>query len=187
ILEQKTGKSIGGFMEEYLAKPLGMQDFSASNVVYNSPWPVPNKSNSDFPVFWIYLSTRDFAKIGTLIAHNGKWNNSQVISSDWLDESLKGYSTFTGNDAKMYYPYNSFAYSWWIDTDTNTVWADGYGGQFLCIDSIHDLVVVQRNFTGNSLLTSGLFLMDKNRDNNPKSDLIHVYHRLLNSIENSRK
>lgn len=37
ILEQKTGKSIGEFMEEHSSKPLGMQDFSAANVVYNSP------------------------------------------------------------------------------------------------------------------------------------------------------
>lgn len=46
----------------------------------------------------------------------------------------------------------------WIDNDNKTVWADGYGGQFLCIDRT---VVLQRNFTGNSLLSSGLFLMDK--------------------------
>ena len=75
------------------------------------------------------------------------------------------------------------SYSWWIDEDNKTVWADGYGGQFLCIDKAKNLVVVQRNFTGNSLLTSGLFLIDENRDNNPKSDLIHVYDRIKSYIE----
>src|SRR5690606_27730171 len=139
ILEQKTGKSIGGFMEEYLAKPLGMQDFSASNVVYNSPWPVPNKSNSDYPVFWIFMSARDFARIGVLINQNGRWNDDQVVPADWVQRSLNEKTIFSEEIGKLNYPYDAFAYSWWLENDTNTIWADGYGGQFLCIDTTNDL------------------------------------------------
>lgn len=178
ILELKTGISIGKFMEEYLAKPLQMQEFSADNVVYNSPWPVPNKSQSDYPVFWIYMSARDFAKIGLLVIEDGKWADKEVISKAWLDESFNSLSNFTADDAKEYGPYEGFAFSWWLEGDTETIWADGYGGQFLCIDKTNNLVVVQRNFTGNSLLSSGLFLMDENRDNNPKRDLISIYKRI---------
>jgi len=89
ILEQKTGRTIGEFMEEYLAQPLGLQDFSNSNVVYDSPWPIPNKSLSDYPVYWIFMSARDLARIGSLVAQNGKYNNRQIISSEWLNESLE--------------------------------------------------------------------------------------------------
>lgn len=71
ILEKKTGMSIGAFLEKHLARPLNMQDFAASNVVYDSPWPVPNNSNSDYPVYWIYMSARDYAKIGVLITQKG--------------------------------------------------------------------------------------------------------------------
>jgi CubicO group peptidase (beta-lactamase class C family) len=180
ILEQKTGTTIGKFMEEHLAKPLEMQDFSSSNIVYNSPWPIPNKSNSDYPVYWIYLSARDFAKIGILITQDGKWNNKQVVSESWINKSLGDYTEFTTEQRERNYPYDAFAYSWWIDKNYNTIWADGYGGQFLCIDRKNKLVVLQRNFTGNSLISSGLFLMNKNRDNNPKRDLMHVYNLILN-------
>ena len=181
ILEQKTGMSIGQFMEEYLAKPLEMEEFSTKNVVYNSPWPVPNKTNSDYPVFWIYMSARDFAKVGILISQDGIWNNQQVVSRKWLDESLHPYSLLDSYK-DLYNPYEAFAYSWWLDNNTKTIWADGYGGQFLCINKPKNLIVVQRNFTGNSLLTSGLFLMDKNRDNNPKSDLIHIFNRIKGKL-----
>lgn len=183
ILEQKTGKSIGEFMEENLAKPLGMQDFSASNVVYNNPWPVPNKSSSDYPVYWIYMSARDFAKIGLLITQNGRWKGNQVVPSEWINISLADHTVLSEKMVKMNYPYDAFAYSWWLENDTNTIWADGYGGQFLCIDTTNNLVVVQRNFTGNSLLSSGLFLMDKERDNNPKSELIHIYKMVLSDVK----
>jgi len=157
ILEKKTGISIGAFLEENLAKPLNMQDFIASNVVYDSPWPVPNKTNSDYPVYWIYMSARDFAKIGVLITQNGIWNNKEVVSSNWINKSLSDLTVLSNDIAEMNAPYDAFAYSWWIDKDNKTVWADGYGGQFLCIDRTNNLVVLQRNFTGNSLLSSGLF------------------------------
>lgn len=182
ILEKKTGMSIGEFLEENLAIPLEMQDFSASSVVYNSPWPVPNKSNSDYPVFWIFMSARDFAKIGVLIVQNGFWKDKEVVSTIWINKCLSDLTTFSGEMAKMNSPYNAFGYSWWINNENQTIWADGYGGQFLCINKANKLVVLQRNFTGNSLLSSGLFLMDKNRDNNPKSDLIDVYDLIAKEI-----
>lgn len=184
ILEQKTGLSIGTFMEKYLATPLQMQDFTAANVVYDNPWPIPNNTQSDHPVFWIYMSARDFAKIGVLLTQNGMWNGEQVVPEPWIEQSLNKYSEFTGNLAKMNAPYDAFAFSWWIEKESNTIWADGYGGQFLCIDRKNNLVVLQRNFTGNSLMSSGLFLMNKNRDNNPKSDLMHVYAVILKNLEN---
>lgn len=182
ILEQKTGMQIGQFMEEHLAKPLEMQEFSSSNVVYDSPWPIPNESKSDYPVFWIYMSARDFAKIGVLVTQNGKWKDKQIVSKNWIEKSTNDCTEFSDDMLKLNYPFDAFGYSWWINENNQTIWADGYGGQFLCIDKINNLVVLQRNFTGNSLLSSGLFLMDKQRDNNPKEDLIHVYDLILKDI-----
>ncbi len=176
ILEQKTGKSIGEFMEEYLAKPLGMQDFSSSNVVYDSPWPIPNKSLSDYPVYWIFMSARDLARVGSLVAQNGKYNNKQIISTQWLEESFIPYSKMSDYNIDKK-PLDAYGYLWWLDTDKNLIWADGYGGQYMLIDPATDLVFVQRNFTGNSLMSSGLFLMDENRDSSHKLNLQHLYER----------
>lgn len=182
ILEQKTGKSIGEFMEDNLAKPLGMQDFSSSNVVYDSPWPVPNKSLSDYSAYWIFMSARDLARVGSLVAQNGKYNNKQIISSEWLKESFIPYSKMTEYNIDKK-PLDAYGYLWWLDTDKNLIWADGYGGQYMLIDPATDLVFVQRNFTGNSLMSSGLFLMDENRDSSHKYDLQHLYERTKNYLE----
>ena len=43
-------------------------------------------------------------------------------------------------------PYDALAYSWWIDKDNQTIWSNGYGGQFLCIDKKNNLVILQRNY-----------------------------------------
>ena len=146
ILEKKSGKSIGAFMEEYLAKPLGMQDFAASNVVYGNPIFI-RSDKSDHRVYWIYLSARDFAKIGAMVAQKGKWQNAQIVSTAWIEESLKPH---TPKVDKSMRPFEAYGYLWWLDNDNNTAWADGWGGQFLMIDTSRNLVLSQRNFTGNS-------------------------------------
>ncbi len=140
-------------MEEYLAKPLGMQDFAPTNVIYGNPWPIRN-DNSDYRVYWIYLSARDFARVGALVAQKGRWNKNQIVSAAWIEESVKAYTTKL--DESMW-PFDGYGYLWWLDKDNNTIWADGWGGQFLLIDTTKNLVLSQRNFTGNSLLTSGFF------------------------------
>ena len=179
ILEKKTGKTIGEFMEEYLAKPLGMQDFSSSNVIYGNPWPI-RSDNSDYRVYWIFLSARDFARIGALVAQKGMWNNNQIVPSEWIKESIKAYSKV---DESMW-PFDGYGYLWWIDQDNNTVWADGYGGQFLLIDTLRNIALSQRNFTGNSLLTSGLFLLKKKRDGS-RRQFIHVYDNIKEFIQHN--
>lgn len=177
ILEKKTGKSIGQFMEEYLAKPLGMQDFSASNVVYGNPWPMRN-DNSDYRVYWIFLSARDLARIGGLVAQKGYWNHQQIISAAWIAESTTAYTTKL--DDSMW-PFDGYGYLWWLDKDNNTIWADGFGGQFLLIDTANSLSISQRNFTGNSLITSGLFLMQQARYGG-RIHLMHIYDTLKKYI-----
>jgi CubicO group peptidase (beta-lactamase class C family) len=178
ILEKKSGKSIGEFMEENLAKPLGMQDFAASNVIYGNPWPM-RSDNSDYRVYWMFLSARDFARIGAVVAQKGKWNNKQIVSAEWIDESLRPYTSTLDKSMK---PFDGYGYLWWLDKDNNTVWADGFGGQFLLIDSTRNLVLSQRNFTGNSLISSGLFMMKKNKDGN-RSQLIHLYDNIKNWVK----
>ncbi len=173
ILEKKSGKSIGAFMEEYLAKPLGMQDFAASNVIYGNPWPV-RSDKSDHRVYWMYISARDFARIGAMVAQKGVWNKTQVVSADWIEESLKPY---TPEVPKNMRPFDAYGYLWWLDNDNNTAWADGYGGQFLMIDTARNLVLSQRNFTGNSLISSGFFMMKKKKDGF-RDQLMYVYENI---------
>ncbi len=174
ILEKKSGMSIGAFMEANLAKPLQMQDFAASNIIYGNPWPI-RQDQSDHRVYWMYLSARDFAKIGAMVAQQGKWKEKQVVSSEWINESLKPYTDSLNKNMK---PFDAYGYLWWLDNDNKTVWADGFGGQFLMIDTAKNLVLAQRNFTGNSLISSGLFLMKKKKDGF-RDQLMHVYDTII--------
>ncbi|AXT55149.1 class C beta-lactamase-related serine hydrolase [Aquimarina sp. AD1] len=162
IFMKETGISIGKFMEDNLAKPLGLQDFDSNNVIIGSPWFIPKKKTMH-KQYYIYISTRDFARIGAMVANNGKWNGKQIISEDWITKSTSSYSDLTTNHIN-YGRYDGFGYQWWTASDTNTIWTDGYGERFMIINRNKNLTLVEQNFTGNSLLSSGFWLINKNMD-----------------------
>ncbi len=180
IFIQETGYSIGEFMEEYLAKPLGMQDFDRNNVKMGPPWFFPEK-DSRHKMYYMFLSTRDFARIGALVANNGKWRGQQIVPEEWIKESTHSHSSLKGNHI-TYGRYDAFGYLWWIDEDTNTIWTDGYGGQFMLIDPENKLTLVERNFTGNSHLTSGLWLMNRNMDHS-LFNLIKAHEMMVSNLD----
>ncbi|MEP0265303.1 serine hydrolase [Dokdonia sp.] len=162
IFIQETGSSIGTFMEEHLAKPLGMQDFSEDNVILGDPWFWPKKK-SMHKQYYMYLSTRDLARIGAMVANDGRWNGKQILPKKWIRESTTSYSNLKENHIN-YGRYDGFGYQWWIASDTGTIWTDGYGARFMIIDPSKKVTLVEQNFTGNSFLSTGLWLMNRNRD-----------------------
>jgi len=83
-------------MEEFLAKPLGMQDFNKDNVIMGAPWFWPT-SESLHDMYYMHLSTRDCARIGAMMANNGRWNDKQVVPEKWITESTTAFSDLTNN------------------------------------------------------------------------------------------
>ncbi|WP_299619335.1 serine hydrolase [uncultured Tenacibaculum sp.] len=167
IFTQETKMSIGSFMEKYLAKPMGLQDFSENNVIIGAPWFYPKKPTKH-KQYYLFLSTRDLARIGAMVANEGLWNGKQIVSKTWIEKSITSHSNLKENHIN-YGRYDGFGYQWWIDSSTETVWSDGYGERFLMINPKQNLVLTEQNFTGNSLLTTGLWLKNRNMDSGIKS------------------
>ena len=91
----------------------------------------------------LFINTEDHARFGLLFLRQGKWNESQLISQDWIDEATQS------SPAQ-----NSYGYMWWLnkkETDRywegvpeNTFYASGFGGNYIIIVPEKDLVVVLR-------------------------------------------
>ena len=173
IFIQETGHGIGDFMERYLANPLGMQDFTAANVIMGNPWFWPGQKTLN-QQYYIYMSARDVARIGAMVAQDGRWNGTQVVPSSWIKLSSTPHSDLSKSPIN-YGIYDAFGYQWWLDTNQGTMRADGYGGHLLLINREHGVTVVERNFSGNSYISIGLWLM-KDRDD-----------RLSNSFAGAQK
>jgi len=76
--EKISGKDIFLALEEDLAIPVQMQDFSRSQQRKNSELPITRH-----PEYAMYLSTRDMSRLGLLMLADGNWNGTQVMPKGW--------------------------------------------------------------------------------------------------------
>lgn len=91
------------------------------------------------------ISARDEAQFGYLFLRQGRWNNQQIVSSDWVKQA-----TTRGPIGPAY------GYLWWLNTPkpgeakpwpdapTSSFAALGAGQNTIWVDPEHDLVVVWR-------------------------------------------
>jgi hypothetical protein len=82
----------------------------------------------------LYISAYDMAKIGCLILNDGKWNDKQVISKEWL-EKIKPLYKIQKTE--------SYGYGWWLDSENpDEIQAVGRGGQRLFVFKERNMVIV---------------------------------------------
>ena len=88
------------------------------------------------------MMPRDMAKIGKLILNKGMWDEQQIVSEEWINESISLKTKITGID---------YGYLWWTisfkvkDQKVLATVATGNGGQYIMIFPDHNMVAV---FTG---------------------------------------
>lgn len=170
IFEMKTGLSIGEAIDAWLAAPLGMEDFSRGHVLYDR-----RGTGSDYRTYRIHMSARDLARLGALVAQDGMWHRTRIVSSEWIDRSTTAYSATEGPF------YDGFGYSWWLNSGLGTVMADGWGGQYMLVDRERDLTLVTRRDTGNSIL--GFLMFSGFKAQGHPADIQKLYMRMREPSE----
>ena len=134
IFQKETGQDIEAYGEKYVFAALGIQHYWK-----RSPMGVTDTEGG------LYLSGTDLAKIGYLYLHDGMWDGKQIVSKDWVKQSLT-----PAIDAEGAFKYG---YKWWLLPRTDGpgfVWmGEGFGGQQLMIFPEKDLIAT---FTGWSIL-----------------------------------
>lgn len=131
IIGQASGIPIDKFAEKYLFKPLGISNVSWEHTSKKEIIPSGKR---------LYMTSRDMAKIGQLVLNKGKWNDKQVVSEKWIEESTTPKIKITGID---------YGYLWWNipfeEKEIISKVATGNGGQYILVFPKLDMVAV---FTG---------------------------------------
>ena len=134
IYGQVTGEDIFASFERRVARPIGMEDFSASD---GRTVREPKSVHAAYP---FSLSARDAARFGLLYLNEGRWAGRQVVPASWVKESTRAYSQTDR-------PGQGYGYLWW--TLPSGEWGDGaflasgYGGQSIVVAPAKRLVAVQ--------------------------------------------
>ena len=134
IFEKETGQDIEKYGAKYLFAPLGIDYFWKRTYLG-----VVDTEGG------LYLKNGDLAKIGDLYLHDGIWRGKQIVSKEWVKQSLTPFIS-AGDDY-------DYGFKWWLlhrKDRQGYVWmARGFGGQRLMVFPEEALITV---FTGWDLL-----------------------------------
>ncbi|MFX0095336.1 MAG: serine hydrolase domain-containing protein, partial [Candidatus Hodarchaeota archaeon] len=139
IITRTTGKCAREFANERLFRPLGMREipnpnmksFKQDDVFGKNVTGWINDPNGNTTGGWgLTITPRDMARFGFLYLNRGIWDNKQIISKKWIDDSIAMNS-------------NGYGYLWWLKGENSTFAfsASGSGGSHIFCIPEKDLVV----------------------------------------------
>ena len=127
-------KSLEAFARETLFQPLGITDVE---------WK-PYKNGKIAAASGLRLRPRDAAKIGQLVLNRGQWNGRQIVSADWIAQSITPRFQAIGFFGSTLF----YGYQWWMGRslaggkEIKWIGAFGWGGQRIFIVPELDLVMM---------------------------------------------
>ena len=130
IMYEATGMHVNEYAKKYLFDPLGIKTFYCKK----TPLGLTDTEGG------LYLSTRDFARIGHLYLNEGQVNNLRLLDKKWVKDTFAPDTDISESTRK-------YGYQWWLvpynGNDKKFILSgSGYGGQYLLIIPEFNLVVV---------------------------------------------
>ena len=102
ILEKATEKKVSEYASEKLWQPLG-----AKNSAF---WSLDHEGGMEKTYCCFNSNALDFARIGQLYLDSGKWNGKQIISKEYVLNSIKPADLIDDFGKKN----QKYGYSWWL-------------------------------------------------------------------------
>jgi len=131
ILLVATGKKADDLLNERILKPIGAEN--------STLW--RDSSDNVLTYCCIDMSARDYSRFGLLFSRNGKWEEGQIISSDFVNETFTPYWEFT---PERFTDLNrGYSLHWWFsknDVEGQIFNASGKFGQYIFVDRKNDVI-----------------------------------------------
>lgn len=134
ILMNVTGSDALAYAEAHLFNPLDISDYFWGTTA--------DGSYSTGAALW--LRPRDMAKLGYLFLNNGKWRGTQVVSREWVRQSIHAHVTGERDMVSG----SGYGYQWWRGSlrsgrrDIDVFYAAGHGGQYIVQIPELDVIIV---------------------------------------------
>jgi CubicO group peptidase (beta-lactamase class C family) len=132
-LSERLKYPLEFYMQKKFFEPLGI-----TNYILNTD----DKGNPYF-AGGLNLTPRDMLKFGQLYLDKGIWNDKQILTEKWINDSFKKHTNLENTSKK-----NAYGYFWWHETyqvngkSIAAIEARGNGGQYISIISELNSVIV---------------------------------------------
>jgi uncharacterized protein (TIGR03437 family) len=129
VLSRAADQSAYAFGIQNLFNPLG---------IWNFRWETDPRGNF-IGGFRMYFTSRDLAKFGYLALRKGYWEDRQLVSRQWVEESTTA-KVFVASPTTT----GDYAYHWWSRPQYGypVFMAAGFGGQYIFVVPGLDLIMV---------------------------------------------
>lgn len=149
IISRASGMTLMEFAKIHLFKPLAIENYE---------WYItPN--GGGYAAGSFYMKPIDMLKIAQLVLNKGKWEGQQIVSEQWIKESIDcdidvemSFVRFAKTQNAKYTTAN-YGYLWYSellqynDIKTKAVFASGNGGQYMMILEDYSTAIA---FTGSN-------------------------------------
>jgi CubicO group peptidase (beta-lactamase class C family) len=133
IVEKATGKDLVRYAAEKLWRPMGAES--------DAYWSLDKKNGDEKAFCCLYSTSRDFARIGKLLAHHGKWNGRQIVPESYFDEMVRNPEMKTEEGvANTRYGLHVWTFFGYKDP---VYYCRGIHGQYIIAIPAQDLVIVR--------------------------------------------
>lgn len=133
VIEETSGMSLKDFAKKHVFDPLDIEQFY---------W-YTNAANQTVAAGTLYLSTLDFAKLGTLLINEGKWGDKQLVDENYIDTLLSrkevafDASWFPKHYGMLWYKTQQT----FNDKTFEFLYASGNGGNYLFVFPNENMVI----------------------------------------------
>jgi len=155
ILYKATNTKTVDYANQYLFEPLGIKkhiNYEAKSAKEHKQFTIEKtpKGNVWFcdpeglgtPGYGLCMSAEDMAKIGLLCLNNGRYDNKEIISSNWIKEMTNPRVV-----ESKYFRGMEYGYLWWIiDHNKNIYSAIGNSGNVIYINPEKKIVVAVASY-----------------------------------------
>lgn len=150
ILERALApQTITAYTQERLWTPMGME--------YPGIWTLDHEGDG-LEKTWCCLAAAatDFAKLGSLYLNLGRWGERQLISSEWIQESLQpAVPENAWDDGYRQIGLRNYGYQWWLASELDGDYlALGKDGQYLYVNPATNTVILRLGWSMGTLPTS---------------------------------
>jgi CubicO group peptidase (beta-lactamase class C family) len=142
VLIRATGKSIAQLTEEWLWQPMGAE--------YKAFWLLSSTDWVEAGAGGFNAALRDYARLGNLLANDGKRNGEEIIPQNYLKEATDialQPSALKPRTATNYYGYGY--QTWLFPMKKRTFAFQGIHGQFIFVQPESKIVMVQTSVFDN--------------------------------------
>lgn len=144
VLRKVSGEPLANFIRDNVFAKLGMEA---------APYFVSDKMQEPFILGGLNLITRDYARIGLMMAQGGQIGGTRVVSSGWVAKST-AQSAPPPDPVRAGMPDGvlGYGYQWWLPpaAKVGEYFAIGIYGQYIYVDTARRLVIslnsTDRNF-----------------------------------------